>query len=340
MPAQLLRRHPRAGDAEGDPGQEAGVVADPRGGEDGSDLVLVDAAATAAAPLAVGEGKIDLSAAGFAKGAVAAAGGGGCGDGGIVGEVGGEAAAQAGGAGDEVDDAADAGHVAAFAGEDLRVQGGDDGGLGVVAAGEVGEDAEAGDDAAGVEFDGAGVVPLLQFADGVGAGDASGAGGRVDVNARPFLGGLACLFEGLGDGRGVGGTGVEGGGFDVFVLGVLWCDCPDKLKAKFELGVQEIQGIFLGGSVRGFFFFNCIRVGRLTRISHSLDSSLRFRSMTSPTLAYRLISKNSPTNPLTLLKLGTSALDHSSMILMSSAQRYIMQTLSRPSRPARPISWL
>ncbi len=77
---------------------------------------------------------------------------------------------------------------------------------------------------------------------------------------------------------------------------------------------------FFWGAGQGMLTHD-FEAGRLTRMSHSLDSSFRLRSMTSPALAYRCSSKKLPTNPLTLLKLGTSALDRSSMILMSSAQR-------------------
>ncbi len=58
----------------------------------------------------------------------------------------------------------------------------DEVGFGRVGLGEVAEDAEAVDDAGGVQLDGAGVVPLLQLADGVGAGEAAGGGGGVDVS--------------------------------------------------------------------------------------------------------------------------------------------------------------
>ena len=105
----------------------------------------------------------------------------------------GQFAAEAAGVGDEVDDALDALHVALFSPFDLRIDFGDDVGffLLVVATGEVFEDAEAVDDAAGLQLDGAGAVPFLEFPYGVGAGELSSAGGGVDVDAGPFLGGFA-----------------------------------------------------------------------------------------------------------------------------------------------------
>ena len=226
--------------------------------------------------------------------------------------------------GEEVDDAPDALHIAPFSVFDIRVERPDHLTFRLLASWEFAQDAEPIDDAAGMELDGPAVVPFLEFPDSVGAREAARGRGGVDVDAGVFVGRLAGFFEGLGDGGGVRrGKGFEGGGFDVFVFGVFGGDCSDEAEAEFKLGVEEIEGGFLEGLVRGVGF-QCGfggAGGGLTRMSHSLDSSFRFRSMTSPALAYRLSSRNSPTNPLTLLKLGTSALDHSSMILISSAQR-------------------
>lgn len=192
---------------------------------------------------------------------------------------------------DEIDDAPDAAHVRLLPRFDLRVDGGHEFVLGVLALREVRKDAEAVDDAAGVEVDGADVVPLLQFLNGVRAGEAALGGGSVDVDSGPLLGRLAGPFEGFGDGGGVCDAGFEGGGFDVFVLGVLWRDRPDEPEAKFELRVQEVQGVFLvgeGGLGQGLCVLLVISEReRLTRMSHSLDSSFRFRSMISPALECR-----------------------------------------------------
>lgn len=76
---------------------------------------------------------------------------------------------------------------------------------------EVVEDAEAIYHAARNEVDGAGVVPCLEFPDGVGAREAAFGGGDVDVDVGPFVGGFAILFERLGDGGGVCGEGGERG---------------------------------------------------------------------------------------------------------------------------------
>lgn len=62
---------------------------------------------------------------------------------------------------DEVDDASDAAHVRFLPRFDLRVDGIDEFVLSILALGEFGQDAEAVDNAAGLEVDGAGVVPLL-----------------------------------------------------------------------------------------------------------------------------------------------------------------------------------
>ena len=114
-----------------------------------------------------------------------------------------EASASGGGGGDEVDNAFDTLHVTLFPRFDLRVDGVDDGVLCrfVVAPlrEEVSQDAEAVDDAAGVQFDGARVVPFLELLDRVGAWEAAPGGGGIDIDTRPLLGGLACLFEGFGD---------------------------------------------------------------------------------------------------------------------------------------------
>ena len=164
----------------------------------------------------------------------------------LVCEMGREGSAEAAGRGDEVDDGPDALHVALFPGLDLRVEGMDELGLCLFALWEVGEDAEAVEDAAGVELDGAGVVPLLEFSDRVGAGEVAG----VDVDAGVFVGGFAGGFEGLGEGGGVRrGAGFEEGGFDEFVFGVFGCDGSDEAEAEFELGVEEVEGGFLGDLV-------------------------------------------------------------------------------------------
>lgn len=188
---------------------------------------------------------------------------------------------------DEVDDLPDAVHVAFLSGFNLRIYGCDDLVFCVLALGEVFEDAEAIHDAAGLEFDGADVVPFLQFLDRVSAleGSSGGCGGGVDVDMGPSFGGFAYLFEGSGYGGGVCGERFEGGRFSVFVFGIFWGDGSDEAEAEFELRVEEIQCIFLGRLVRRYFFI--LWTGRHTRMSHSLDSSFKFRSMTSSALAYR-----------------------------------------------------
>lgn len=241
MPAQLLGRDAGARDAEGDAGQEAGVVADRGGGEDGLDFGLVDAVAfrtrtrtRTGVPHDAGLGDAEVAVrAPVLRHAR------------LVAEVSRQAATQAAGVGDEVDDAVDAAHVRVLPRFDQRVDEGHELVPGVLALREGGQDAEAVDDAAGVEVDGADVVPFLQFLDRFRAREAGLGGGRIDVDPGPLLGRLARPFQGLGDGGGVCGAGLEGGGFDVFVLGVLWCDCPDEPEAKFELRVQEVQGVFL-----------------------------------------------------------------------------------------------
>ena len=146
--------------------------------------------------------------------------------------------AQAAGCSDEVDDLPDALHVRFFPFFNLLVDGRDNVRFCGFSLREVSEDAEAVHDAAGVEVDGVAVVPRLEFLDGVGAREAGFAGGGVDVDVGPFVGGFAPFFERFGDGGGVGcGEGVEGGGFGVFVFGVFGRDCSDELEAQFELRV-------------------------------------------------------------------------------------------------------
>lgn len=293
MLAQLLRRDAGTRDAERDAGQEASVVADGRGGQYGVDSCLVDAVAflltTSSSTRtrtrvvkhdsSLRDAEITVPTSLHRWHAV------------LVAEMPRQFTAQAVGVSDEVDDAPDAPHVRLLPRFDLRVDGGHESVLGVLALGEGGQDAEAVDDAAGVEVDGAGVVPLLQFPDRVRAGEAGLGGGRVDVDPGPLLGRLAGPFEGLGDRGGVCGAGFEGGGLEVFVLGVLWRDRPDEPEAKFELRVQEVQGVFLvgeGGLGQGLCVLLVISEReRLTRMSHSLDSSFRFRSMISPALECR-----------------------------------------------------
>ena len=63
-----------------------------------------------------------------------------------------------------------------------------------------------------MEVNGAGVVPCLEFLDGVGAGESAFAGSDVDVDVGVFVGGFAPFFKCFGDGAGVCcGAGVEGG---------------------------------------------------------------------------------------------------------------------------------
>ena len=155
--------------------------------------------------------------------------------------------------GEEVDDLPDALHVAPFSVFDFRVERPDHLTFRLLVSWELTQDAEPIDDAAGMELDGAAVVPLLEFPDGVGPREAARGRSGVDVNAGVFVGGLAGFFEGLGDGGGGVrcGKGFEGGGFDVFVFGVFGGDCSDEAKSEFELGVEEIEGGFLEGLVRG-----------------------------------------------------------------------------------------
>ena len=122
------------------------------------------------------------------------------GHGAVVCEMPGQFTAEAAVGGDEVDDAPDAVHVALLSRFDLRVDGRDDLRLRLFAPWEVFEDAEAVHHAAWLQFNGTGVVPLLQFLHRFRAGEASARGGCVDVDARPLVGELACLFEGFGDG--------------------------------------------------------------------------------------------------------------------------------------------
>ena len=100
---------------------------------------------------------------------------------------------EAGGGGDEGYDGGNAGDVAFFALEDLGVDAVDDATLLclVVSSGEGFQNAEAIDDAAGGQFDGAAVVPLLQFAHGGFAGDTGGGSGEVDVDMGVFQFGFA-----------------------------------------------------------------------------------------------------------------------------------------------------
>ena len=155
-------------------------------------------------------------------------------------------------AGEEFDDAPDALHIAPFSVFDFRVERPDHLTFCILVSWEIAQDAEPIDDAAGMELDGATVIPLLEFPDGVGPREAARRRDGVDVNAGVFVGGLAGFFEGLGDGGGEvrRGKGFEGGGFDVFVFGVFGGDCSDEAKAEFELGVEEIEGGFLEGLVR------------------------------------------------------------------------------------------
>ena len=155
--------------------------------------------------------------------------------------------------GEEVDDAPDTLHIAPFSVFDFRVERPDHLTFRLLVSWELAQDAEPIDDAAGMELDGAAVVPLLEFPDGVGAREAARGRGGVDVDAGVFVGGLAGFFEGLGDGGGGvrRGKRFEGRGFDVFVLGVFGGDCSDEAEAEFELGVEEIEGVFLEGLVRG-----------------------------------------------------------------------------------------
>ena len=198
MLPQLLLCNPRTRNAKRDSGQETRVVSDDRSGQDGLDLLLVDAC-----PVIRRLEKLD-SRARDAEIAMAAAFFWDCI---LVAEMprqfAAQAAASGGGGGDEVDDASDALHVTLFPRFDLRVDGIDDGVLCrfVVAPlrEEVSQDAEAVDDAAGVQFDGARVIPFLELLDSVGTWEAARRGGGVHVDARPLLGGLAGLFEGFSD---------------------------------------------------------------------------------------------------------------------------------------------
>ena len=103
--------------------------------------------------------------------------------------------------GDEVDDLADAGHVAFLPRFDVRVDGTDEVVLSLFALRERSQDAEAVYDTAGLELDGTNVVPLLQFPDRVCAGEAATSSSchDVDVDSGPGFGGLAGLFDGVGN---------------------------------------------------------------------------------------------------------------------------------------------
>ena len=107
--------------------------------------------------------------------------------------------ARAAGVCDEVDDLPDARHVALLPRFDVRVDGTDELILALVALGKRVQDAEAGDDAAGLKFVGTDVVPLLQFPDRVCAGEAATGSCHVDVGSGPFLGGFAGFFDGVSD---------------------------------------------------------------------------------------------------------------------------------------------
>lgn len=192
MLAQFLRRDARARDAKGDAGQEPRVVPDPGGGEDGGELRPVDAAFP-------GRGGRVAEIDGGAREAVVAVSAAVGGHGAVVGEMAGQFAAQAAAGGDEGDDVLDALHLAFLSGFDLRVDGRDDLALRRFPLREVLEDAEAAHHAAGLEFNGAGVVPFLQFPHGVRSWEASAAGRGVDVDSRPLLGRFARSFECFGD---------------------------------------------------------------------------------------------------------------------------------------------
>lgn len=133
---QLLHRNAWAGNAKGDPGQEASVVPNFGSSQDGLDLPLVD---TPFARLVV---RLDEFDWGFRKTEVAvstafrrhSA---------IVGEMSGQFPTQAALGGDEVDYAPDSFHVALFSGLDLRVDGCDDLTLRLFPLWKVFENAEA-----------------------------------------------------------------------------------------------------------------------------------------------------------------------------------------------------
>lgn len=189
---QLLRRDPRARNAKGDPGQESRVIPDRRRGQDRLDLPLVypSFAGQVARPDEVDFGLRETEVAVPAPLPW---------HGTLVREMSGQFPTEAARGRDEVDDALDAFHVAFFSGFDLRVDGCDDLALGVFALGEVFEDTEAIHHAAGLEFDGAGVVPFLQFLHRVRSWEASARCGCVDVDSRPLVGGFAGLYECFGD---------------------------------------------------------------------------------------------------------------------------------------------
>ena len=155
MLPQLLGRDPGARDAKGDSSQEPRVVPDGRSSQDGSNLLLVDASFPVGIFLlqehnrSVREAKVAMAAPVLHRHAP------------FVAEMSRQFTTQAAGRGDEVDDAPDALHVCLLPRFDLRVDGRDESILGVLALREVGEDAEPVDDAAGVEFDGAAIVPFL-----------------------------------------------------------------------------------------------------------------------------------------------------------------------------------
>ena len=217
IPPQLLKRHPRAIKPNRDSGQEPRIVPDLRGRQHGLHLRLLHPPFPRQ-PIPLHELDPGLRKTEIAMPAPP------LGHRIPVGEMVREGPAQTAASGDEVDDAPDALHVALLSGFDLRVDGVDDLGLGVVAAGEVAQDAEAVHDSTGVELDGSAVVPLLQFLNCVGAGEAPAGGGGVDVDVRVLFGRLAGLFEGFSHRGGVGGAGFEGWGFRVFVFGVLGRD--------------------------------------------------------------------------------------------------------------------
>ena len=189
---QLLRGDPRAGNAKGDAGQESRIIPDLGRSQDGLDLALVhtsfprQVARLEEVDFGFRETEVAVPAPLRRHGT-------------IVGEMSGQFPAEAARGGDEVDNAPDAVHVAFFSGFDLRVDGRDDLALGLFALGEVFEDTEAVHHAAGLEFDGAGVVPCLQFLHRVRSWEASASGGCVDVDSRPLVGAFAGLFECFGD---------------------------------------------------------------------------------------------------------------------------------------------
>ena len=192
MLRQLLHRNAWARNAKGDPGQEASVVANFGSSQDGLDLPLVD---TPFARLVV---RLDEFDWGFRKAEVAvstafrrhSA---------IVGEMSGQFPAQAALGGDEVDYSPDSFHVALFSGLDLRVDGCDDLTLRLFPLWKVFENAEAVHHTAWLQFNSPGVVPFLQFLYRIRSWEASASSCSVDVDSCPLVGGLAHLFECLGD---------------------------------------------------------------------------------------------------------------------------------------------